>query len=106
MSLLRRIIPAAILAAGVFGSAAAAELRAVADEPLQVVLDRAQEGDVVKLAPGVYKGGIRIDRRLVLTGGPGAVLSGGGSGNVVTVVAPEVTIRGITIRNPAAISRP
>ncbi|MCP3465712.1 nitrous oxide reductase family maturation protein NosD [Bradyrhizobium sp. CCGUVB23] len=98
MSLLRRIIPAAILAAGVFGSAAAAELRAVADEPLQVVLDRAQEGDVVKLAPGVYKGGIRIDRRLVLTGGPGAVLSGGGSGNVVTVVAPEVTIRGITIR--------
>ncbi|WP_027524161.1 nitrous oxide reductase family maturation protein NosD [Bradyrhizobium sp. Ec3.3] len=98
MALLQRLIPAAVLAAGVLGPAAAAELKAVADQPLQAVLDRAQEGDVVTLAPGVYKGGIRIDRRLVLTGGPGAVLSGGRSGNVVTVVAPEVTIRGITIR--------
>lgn len=95
---MHRYIPAAILAAGVFGSATAAELKAVADQPLQAVLDRAQEGDVVKLAPGVYKGGIRIDRRLVLTGAPGAVLSGGGSGNVITVVAPDVTIRGLTIR--------
>ncbi|KRR21459.1 carbohydrate-binding protein [Bradyrhizobium lablabi] len=98
MLLLSRLIPAAIFAAGAFGSATAAELKAVADQPLQAVLDRAQDGDVVKLAPGVYKGGIRIDRRLVLTGGSGAVLSGGGAGNVITVVAPEVTIRGITIR--------
>ncbi len=99
MLLLRRIVPAAILAAGLFGSAAAAELKAVADQPLQAVLDRAQEGDVVKLTPGVYKGEFRIDRRLVLTGEPGAVLSGGGSGNVITVVAPDVAIRGITIRD-------
>ncbi|MBR0827821.1 nitrous oxide reductase family maturation protein NosD [Bradyrhizobium manausense] len=98
MRLLQRLIPAAIFVAGVVGPTSAAELKAVADQPLQAVLDRAQEGDVVKLAPGVYKGGIRIDRRLVLNGSPGAVLSGGGSGNVITVVAPEVTIRGITIR--------
>lgn len=98
MRLVQRLIPAAIVAAGVFGSATAAELEAVADQPLQAVLDRAQEGDVVKLAPGVYKGGIRIDRRLVLIGSRGAVLNGGGAGNVITVTAPEVTIRGITIR--------
>jgi nitrous oxidase accessory protein len=96
--LLQRLIPAAIVAAGVFGAATAAELKVVADQPLQAVLDRAQEGDVVKLAPGIYKGGIRIDRRIVLTGAPGAVLSGGGSGNVITVAAPEVTIAAITIR--------
>ncbi|MBR0853232.1 nitrous oxide reductase family maturation protein NosD [Bradyrhizobium liaoningense] len=98
MRFLPQLIPAAICAAGVLGSATAAELRAVADQPLQAAIDRAQEGDVVKLAPGVYEGGIRIDRRLVLAGGPGAVLSGGRSGNVITVTAPGVTIRGLTIR--------
>src|SRR5262249_33468750 len=96
--ILSRLIPAAIFAAGLLGSAAAAELQAVADQPLQAVLDRARDGDVVRLEPGLYKGGSRIGRRLVLTGGPGAVLSGGGAGNVITVVAPDVTIRGITVR--------
>jgi nitrous oxidase accessory protein len=62
------------------------------------VLDRAQDGDVIELAPGEYKGAIRIDRRVVLTGWPGAVLDGGGAGNVVTVTAPDVTVRGVTIR--------
>jgi nitrous oxidase accessory protein len=62
------------------------------------VLDRAQEGDVIELAPGEYQGAIRIDRRIVLTGRPGAVLNGSGAGNVVTVTAPDVTIRGVTIR--------
>ncbi|MEZ2145074.1 nitrous oxide reductase family maturation protein NosD [Bradyrhizobium sp. DN5] len=98
MRVLPRLIPAAICAAGAFGSATAAELRAFADQPLQAVLDRAQEGDVVKLGPGVYEGRVRIDRRLILAGEPGAVLSGGRSGNVITVTAPGVTIRGLTIR--------
>ena len=62
------------------------------------MLDRAQAGDVIELAPGDYKGAIRIDRHVVLTGRPGAVLDGGGAGNVVTVTAPDVTIRGVTIR--------
>ena len=35
---------------------------------------------------------------MVLSGRPGAVLNGGGAGNVVTVTAPDVTIRGVTIR--------
>ena len=98
MSLFLRIVPAAIFAAGVLGSATAAELKAEADQPLQAVLDRALEGDVVRLEPGIYKGGIRIDRPLTLIGQPGAVLDGAGVGNVVTVTAPGVTIRGVTIR--------
>ena len=66
MSLFLRIVPAAIFAAGVGGYATAAELKAKADQPLQAVLDRALEGDVVRLEPGIYKGGIRIDRPLTL----------------------------------------
>ena len=46
----------------------------------------------------IYKGGIRIDRPLTLIGQPGAVLDGAGVGNVVTVTAPGVTIRGVTIK--------
>ena len=100
MQFLRRFIPAAILAAGTSGFAVAAEL--VADPgkpPLQAVLDGAQDGDVVRLEPGTYPGSIRIDRSIVLTGRPGAVLNGAGTGSVVTVTAPDVTIRGMTIRN-------
>ena len=93
-----RIIPAAILAAGASGSAGAEMLKAVPDQPLQAVLDHAQAGDVIELAPGEYRGAIRIDRSVVLSGRPGAVLSGGGAGNVVTVRAPDVTIRGVTVR--------
>lgn len=91
------ILPAAILAAGIPGFAVAETLKAVPGQPLQAVLDRAQDGDVVELAPGEYKGAIRIERRVVLSGRPGAVLDGGGTGNVVTVTAPDVIIRGITI---------
>jgi nitrous oxidase accessory protein len=94
-----RIILAAIVAAGISGLAGAVELKAGPDQPLQAVLDRAQDGDIIELAPGEYKGSIRIDRRVVLTGRPGAVLNGGGAGNVVTVTAPDVTVRGVTIKD-------
>jgi nitrous oxidase accessory protein len=91
------IIPVAMFAAGASGSAAAETLKAVPEQPLQAMLEQARDGDVVELAAGEYKGAIRIDRRIVLSGRPGAVLNGGGSGNVVTVTAPDVTIRGLTI---------
>jgi nitrous oxidase accessory protein len=93
-----RLFPAAVLAAGVLNFAHAETLKAVPEQPLQAVLDRAQDGDVIELAPGQYSGTIRIDRRVVLSGRPGAVLTGGGAGNVITVHAPDVTIRGLTIR--------
>jgi nitrous oxidase accessory protein len=91
--------PAAILAAGWTDMAAAAERSIGLEQPLQAVLDAAQDGDVIDLAAGNYRGPIRIDHRVVLTGHPGTVLDGGGAGNVVTVNASDVTIRGITIRN-------
>ena len=92
------IIPAAILAAGASASASAETLKIAPEQALQAVLDRAQDRDVIELAPGEYKGPIRIDHRVVLTGRPGAVLVGDGAGNVVTVNSPDVTIRGLTVR--------
>ena len=58
------MLPAAIFAAGVPGFAGAETLKAAPEQPLQAVLDRAQDGDVIELAPGEYKGAIRIDRRV------------------------------------------
>jgi len=93
-----RIIPAAIFAAGAASSASAETRKVAPEQALQAVLDRAQDGDVIELAAGEYKGAIRIDHRLVLAGRPGAELVGDGTGNVVTVTSPDVTIRGVTIR--------
>jgi nitrous oxidase accessory protein len=96
--LLSLMLPAALVAAGLSGFATAETLTAVPGEPLQALLDRARDGDVVELAAGEYKEAIRIERRLVLAGRPGAVLDGGGAGSVVRVTASDVTIRGVTIR--------
>lgn len=98
MGLPLRMFPAALVAAGLSGFAEAETLTAVPGQPLQAVLDGARAGDVVTIAPGAYHGSIRIDRSLQLVGSREAVLDGDGSGNVITVSAPNVTIRGVTIR--------
>ncbi|WXU28564.1 nitrous oxide reductase family maturation protein NosD [Bradyrhizobium symbiodeficiens] len=98
MGLLSRMFPAALVAAGLSGFANAETLTAAPGQPLQAVLESARPGDVVKLAAGEYHGSVQIDRPLELVGTEGAVLDGDGSGNVVTVSAPDVTVRGVTIR--------
>lgn len=91
------IVPAAVLAAGLSAPAGAGTLRLAPGEAVQAALDRAQDGDVIELAAGDHKGGIRIDRPVTLTGLPGAKLVGEGTGSVVTVNAPGVAIRGLTV---------
>ena len=98
MGLLSRMLPAALVAAGLSGSADAETLTAAPDRPLQAQLDSARDGDVVELAPGTYHGSIRIDRPVELVGRPGTVLDGDGADNVIIVSAPDVTVRGMTIR--------
>ncbi len=92
------MLPAALGAAGLSGFASAETLTAAPGQSLQAVLDGARAGDVVELAPGHYRGSIRIERPLQLVGSREAVLDGDGAGNVITVSAPDVTIRGLTIR--------
>lgn len=80
--------------------AAAAALRLSPDHgPLQDHLERAAPGDVLTLAPGVYPGGVLIGTPLTLRGEPGAVLDGGGRGDVIRVRAPRVTLEGLTVRH-------
>lgn len=59
---------------------------------------RAQPGAVLHLGAGVHAGPIVIDRPLTLEGEGGTVVQGAGEGKVITVSAPDVAIRGVTVR--------
>ena len=76
---------------------AAAEYR-VAPGDLQAAVSAAKPGDELQLEAGVYSGPVIIDRSLTLTGVAESVVDGGGNGTVITIAAPDVIIRGITVR--------
>src|SRR5262249_9195793 len=52
---------------------------------------------VLVLGAGRYEGRVMIGKPLTLAGEAGAEIVGGGDGGVVTVTAPDVTIRGLTV---------
>jgi len=59
----------------------------------------AKPGDVIRIPPGIYRERIRIDKPLSILGEPGAIIDGGGTGEIVEIAASDVTIRGFLIRN-------
>jgi nitrous oxidase accessory protein len=79
--------------------AGAAEIAVPADTmpPLQVAVDGANPGDVVRLAPGMHVGPVVISKALTLQGEPGAVLKGDGRGSVVLLEAPDAAVRNLRI---------
>jgi len=97
----------AVLAAGglawalvASGPAAAAEVPvAPGAETLLRAIAAAAPGDVLKLGPGSYGGGVTIDRTLTLLGHPEARIDARGKGSVITVSAPDVVLRGLTLVN-------
>lgn len=93
----------AVLAAGLALPASAERIVvSPGDGHLQSVLDKAADGDVVELQAGEHRGSVRIERKLVVEGEPGAVIVGPSHGNVLTVTAPEAVVRGLTIRGSGA----
>lgn len=69
------------------------------DGSLQEHLDSAHEGAVLELEPGIYTGGVIIERPLTLRGLPGTIIDAGGEGDVIRVRATDVRIEGLTLRN-------
>jgi nitrous oxidase accessory protein len=66
--------------------------------PLQEVIDRAAEGDVIVLTRGEHAGPVTIGKTLTLQGEPGAIVVGDGEGSVIRVTAPRTIVRGLEIR--------
>ncbi len=62
----------------------------------------AEPGQTIAIPPGVYREHLRIDKPITLIADGAAgdvVLDGDGSGDIVEITAPGVTLRGFTIRN-------
>ena len=72
---------------------------------LQRAIDAASAGDTLLLTAGTYTGSIDIDRRLVLSGQSGdSVIDGEGSSHVILVSAPDVIVRGLTVRHSGEVA--
>jgi nitrous oxidase accessory protein len=70
---------------------------------LQAAIDAAQPGAVIQVPPGVYRGNFLIKKPVTLEGIDWPVLDGGDQGHVIEITeAPDVTIRGLNIRNSGA----
>lgn len=64
---------------------------------LATAIAGATPGDVLHLAPGTHPGGVVIDRPLTITGPREAVVDGLGTGTVIAIDAPDVTLSGFTV---------
>lgn len=67
---------------------------------LQATIDAAAPGDTIKIPAGVYQGNFIINKSLTIEGADWPVLDGNNHGTVLKIEnAPDVTIRGVIIRN-------
>lgn len=69
------------------------------DGALVQAISDARPGDTLRLAAGVHKGPITLDKTLTLEGAPDAIIDGGGNAQVVVITQPNSILRGLTIRN-------
>lgn len=72
---------------------------------LAAAIAGAEPGDVLVLTDGAYDGPVTIDRPLTITGRRGAVVDGLKQGSVVTIAAPDVTLRGFTVTGSGRINQ-
>jgi len=73
------------------------------DGSLAMALKSAKAGDILRLRPGTHKGPIEISTTLVLDGGGKAAIYGNGTGSVISIRAPSVTLRGLMISGSGSL---
>lgn len=59
----------------------------------------ASAGDTLIISAGLYREHLRIEKPLTIIAEGHVVIDGGGSGDIVEITAPDVTLRGFVIRN-------
>lgn len=71
---------------------------------IQKAIDSSARGGTVVVCRGTYKGSVMVDRRVTLSGRPGATIDATGMAYGVGVTVPYVTIRGLTVKNASDIT--
>lgn len=66
---------------------------------LQTMIESAEEGAVLQLENKTYEGNIVINKSIEIVGKKHTVIKGDGTGNVISVTAPNVTLRNLTVTN-------
>lgn len=91
-------LPAALAIGTAWAAARSAplvEVRSGAD--VSAALRSAPAGAVVRLGPGEHRGPLTLDRRLTVTGAPGALLTAPQSTAAITITADGAALKGIAI---------
>jgi nitrous oxidase accessory protein len=68
-------------------------------DSLNEALAEARDGDRVEIYGGIHRGPIVVDRPLILVGHDWPVIDGAGQGTVLKLAAPNITLRGLVIRD-------
>ncbi|WML46308.1 nitrous oxide reductase family maturation protein NosD [Neobacillus sp. PS3-40] len=71
--------------------------KSMAAESLQGVIDSMKEGAVLKLDNKTYEGNIVIHKSMTIIGSRKTVIRGDGSGNVISIKAPNVKLSHLTV---------
>ena len=67
---------------------------------IKAAVNKAVDGDVIYVQKGLYREhGIVIDKSVKLVGQAGAVIDGENLGEIISVMADDVVIEGLTIQN-------
>lgn len=72
---------------------------AASAESLQTLIDQTPENGVLTLSDQVYKGNLVITKPLTIKGATNSVIEGDGTGNVITIKAPNVHLENLQIRH-------
>ncbi|HJV44478.1 MAG TPA: nitrous oxide reductase family maturation protein NosD [Bacillota bacterium] len=70
-----------------------------AQEQLQDMIRQAKENDVLILPNGVFQGNIVIDKPITIKGSGQTVIEGDGTGNVISITAPHVTLENLAVKH-------
>ncbi len=97
----RRLVVALALIA-LPAAALAAERLVQPGESIAAALRAARPGDTIRVERGEYDERLVIDKPLRLLGVDRPTLSGGGTGDVIRVTSPDVTIEGFIVRDSGA----
>ena len=65
---------------------------------ISLAIKAANSGDTIRVLTGNYVENLTLDKQLVIEGVGSPIISGTGSGSVVTVTAPDCHIRGLVIQ--------